>query len=51
MSADYQSQTDKPSDKGGEVRPLPDKDGKLEDKIADEKDDELARLGRSDNDT
>ena len=50
MSADYQSQTDKPSDKGGEVRPLPDKDGN-EDKIADEKDDELARLGRSDNDT
>jgi hypothetical protein len=42
MTADNQPETENPSDNQGEVRPSAGKDGKLEDKIADEKDDELA---------
>jgi hypothetical protein len=42
MIAGNQSETEKPAGNEGEVRPLTNKNGKLEDKISDEKDDELA---------
>jgi hypothetical protein len=41
MTANNEPETKSPSDRKGEVRPSAGKDGKLEDKIADEKDDEL----------
>jgi hypothetical protein len=41
MTADNEPETKSASDKKGEVRPSAGKDVKLEDKIADEKDDEL----------
>ena len=37
------TQADRPADGKGEVRPATDKDEKLENKIADEKDDELLK--------
>jgi hypothetical protein len=42
MIAGNQSETEKPAGNEGEVRPSVNMDGKLEDKISDEKDDELA---------
>ena len=42
------TQADKTADNKGEVRPSTDKDAKLEDKIADEKDDEMAGESASD---
>jgi hypothetical protein len=41
MTADNEPEKKNASDKKGEVRPSAGKHGKLEDKIADEKDDEL----------
>jgi hypothetical protein len=41
MTADNQPETEKPADTKGEVRPSVGKRPKLEDKIADEKDDGL----------
>jgi hypothetical protein len=43
MNADNQPETEKPADTQRDVRPLAGKDPKLEDKIADEKDEELAK--------
>jgi hypothetical protein len=43
MTEDNQPETEKPADNKGEVRPSAGKKPKLEDKIADEKDDELAK--------
>ena len=43
MTADYQPETEKATDSHGDVQPSPDKGGKLEDRIAEEKDDELDR--------
>jgi hypothetical protein len=48
MSADNQPETEKPADTKGEVRPSTDKNEKLEDKIADEKDHEMAVESASD---
>jgi hypothetical protein len=45
MSPEIQPKTDTPPDSTGEVRPPTDKNSKLEDRIAEEKDDELASEG------
>jgi hypothetical protein len=50
MSANDQPQTNKPTGSEGEVRPSPDKNVKLEEKIGDEKDNEAVRLWRSNDD-
>lgn len=42
------TQTEKTADDKGEVRPSTDKDAKLEDEIADEKDDEMTDESASD---
>jgi hypothetical protein len=48
MTADNQPGKETPPDNKGEVRPSTDKNEKLEDKIAGEKDDELADESASD---
>ena len=45
------TQADQPADGKGEVRPSIGKNQKLEDRIADEKDDELVVLQKNDEDT
>ena len=45
MTADYQPETENATDTHGDVQPSTNKGGKLEDRIADEKDDEQAECG------